>query len=89
MAAKDVRLRTDARERMLRGNGDRLATSTGGVLPGRGADIHPDNDVAALRPQRHPDRIGESVPIRRHAISSIDMTFSTGRQVSTAFRMRW
>jgi hypothetical protein len=29
-----------------------------------------------------------SVPIRRHAISSIEQTFSTGRQVSTAFRMR-
>ena len=29
-----------------------------------------------------------SVPINRHAISSIDMTFSIGRQVSTAARMR-
>ena len=29
-----------------------------------------------------------SVPIRRQAISSIEHTFSTGRQVSTAFRMR-
>ena len=32
--------------------------------------------------------ICRSVPIRRHAISSIEQTFSTGRQVSTAFRMR-
>src|SRR5205807_2048221 len=29
-----------------------------------------------------------SVPIRRHVISSIEHTFSTGRQVSTAVRMR-
>jgi len=29
-----------------------------------------------------------SVPIRRQAISSIEQTFSTGRQVSTAFKMR-
>jgi hypothetical protein len=29
-----------------------------------------------------------SVPIRRQAISSMEHTFSTGRQVSTAFRMR-
>ena len=29
-----------------------------------------------------------SVPISRQAISSIEHTFSTGRQVSTAFRMR-
>jgi hypothetical protein len=27
------------------------------------------------------------VPIRRHAISSIEQTFSTGRQVSTAVRI--
>jgi hypothetical protein len=29
-----------------------------------------------------------SVPINLQAISSIEQTFSTGRQVSTAFRMR-
>jgi hypothetical protein len=29
-----------------------------------------------------------SVPISRQAISSIDMTLSTGRQVSTAFKIR-
>ena len=41
-----------------------------------------------LQRQLARDLTWRSVPISRQAISSIDMTFSTGRQVSTALRMR-
>jgi hypothetical protein len=43
--------------------------------------------LADLLAQRPLD-FQRSVPISRQAISSIDMTFSLGRQVSTAFKMR-